>query len=117
MPVIVQLSAVVTQENEPADTVYLSVRTRVESAAVHVMVADPRPTEMDEITGVGGVGFSGVAVGESSENALAPLAFPAEMVKMYWAPLVSPVNVFDVSAAESIEVKVQFDPRQLFTVK
>jgi hypothetical protein len=77
IPVIVQLSAVVTQVKLPAVTVYFTAATREESVAIQEMVADPRPGTTDAIVGVAGVALRGVQVSELSENDPEPLAFPA----------------------------------------
>jgi hypothetical protein len=114
-PVIVQLSAEVTQLKLPAVTVYFTAATRVESDAVHVTVADPRPGTTDEMVGFEGVALSGVAAWEFSENAPDPLALAAETVTTYCEPLASPVTVFEVVLPLSVVTVRHVDPVQYFT--
>jgi hypothetical protein len=114
-PVIVQLSAEVTQLKSPAVTVYFTAATRVESDAVHVMVAERRPGTTEEMVGFGGVALSGVAACEFSENAPDPLALAAETVKRYCEPLVSPVTVFEIVVPLLVVTVSHVDPTQYFT--
>jgi hypothetical protein len=67
-PVIVQLNAVVTQVKVPAVTVKLTAGVFAMSTD-HAIVADCRPPTADVITGVAGVGRSGVMASEFGDCA------------------------------------------------
>jgi len=67
-PVIVQLNAVVTQVKVPAVTVKLTAGVFAISTD-HAIVADCRPPAADVITGVAGVGRSGVTASEFGDCA------------------------------------------------